>query len=198
MFLIVYVGAIAILFLFVIMMLSIKEVEIHSLLTPYNILIFLAMLLITINFLSYHQISEGNYETMDIINRNQFFPLMTQEHIPFVFQVFPLDWWNFPRSAFLDDLENGYWLDYSKNTGEAVYSSKQGYMLGSVLFTDYVLYLIAAAIILLVAMIGAIVLTFRQRSGVKKQSYFSQISRERSDGVEMIEVKSNEGVKFDD
>ena len=40
--------------------------------------------------------------------------------------------------------------------------------------------------ILLVAMIGAIVLTFRQRSGVKRQSYFSQISRERSDGVELL------------
>ena len=43
--------------------------------------------------------------------------------------------------------------------------------------------------ILLVAMIGAIVLTFRQRSGVKRQSYFSQISRERSDGVELIDVE---------
>ena len=43
--------------------------------------------------------------------------------------------------------------------------------------------------ILLVAMIGAIVLTFRQRSGVKRQSYFSQISRERSDGVELIDVQ---------
>ena len=52
--------------------------------------------------------------------------------------------------------------------------------------------------ILLVAMIGAIVLTFRKRSGVKTQSYLSQISRERPDGVEMIDVKSNEGVKFDD
>ena len=52
--------------------------------------------------------------------------------------------------------------------------------------------------ILLVAMIGAIVLTFRQRSGVKKQSYFSQISREKSDGVEMIDVESNKGVKSDD
>ena len=38
--------------------------------------------------------------------------------------------------------------------------------------------------ILLVAMIGAIVLTFRQRPGVKRQSYFKQISRERVDGVE--------------
>ena len=52
--------------------------------------------------------------------------------------------------------------------------------------------------ILLVAMIGAIVLTFRQRSGVKKQSYFSQISRERSDGVELLMLRANKGVKSDD
>ena len=52
--------------------------------------------------------------------------------------------------------------------------------------------------ILLVAMIGAIVLTFRQRPGVKKQSYFSQISRERQDSIEIVDVKSNEGVKSDD
>ena len=52
--------------------------------------------------------------------------------------------------------------------------------------------------ILLVAMIGAIVLTYRKRSGVKTQSYFSQISRERSEGVELIDVENNKGVKFDD
>ena len=52
--------------------------------------------------------------------------------------------------------------------------------------------------ILLVAMIGAIVLTFRKRTGVKTQSYLKQISRERSDGVEVLEVESNKGVKIDD
>ena len=52
--------------------------------------------------------------------------------------------------------------------------------------------------ILLVAMIGAIVLTFRQRQGVKKQSYLKQISRERIEGVEVLEVASNKGVKIDD
>ena len=52
--------------------------------------------------------------------------------------------------------------------------------------------------ILLVAMVGAIVLTFRQREGVKKQSYIKQISRERSEGVEVLEVPSNRGVKIDD
>ena len=47
-------------------------------------------------------------------------------------------------------------------------------------------------------MIGAIVLTFRQREGVKKQSYLKQISRERSEGVDVVEVPYNKGVKIDD
>ena len=52
--------------------------------------------------------------------------------------------------------------------------------------------------ILLVAMIGAIVLTFRKRDGVKKQSYIKQISRERYEGVEILDIESNKGVKIDD
>jgi len=70
--------------------------------------------------------------------------------------------------------------------------------IGYVLYTDYIHIFQLSGMILLVAMIGAIVLTFRQRSGVKRQSYFSQISRERSDGVELIDVESNKGVKSDD
>ena len=70
--------------------------------------------------------------------------------------------------------------------------------IGYVLYTDYIHIFQLSGMILLVAMIGAIVLTFRQRSGVKRQSYFSQISREKSDSVEMVEVQSNKGVKVDD
>ena len=47
-------------------------------------------------------------------------------------------------------------------------------------------------------MIGAIVLTFRKREGIKIQSYVKQISRERFEGVEVLEVESNKGVKIDD
>ena len=46
-------------------------------------------------------------------------------------------------------------------------------------------------------MIGAIVLTYRQRSGVKRQSYFKQISRDRKDGIELVDVENNKGVKID-
>ena len=70
--------------------------------------------------------------------------------------------------------------------------------IGYVLYTDYIHIFQLCGMILLVAMVGAIVLTFRQRSGVKRQSYFSQISRERSDSVELMDVPSNQGVKSDD
>ena len=70
--------------------------------------------------------------------------------------------------------------------------------IGSVLYTDYIHLFQLSGMILLVAMIGAIVLTFRQRTGLKRQSYFKQISRERSEGVELKEVHSNKGVKIDD
>ena len=70
--------------------------------------------------------------------------------------------------------------------------------LGQVLYTDYIHIFQISGMILLIAMIGAIVLTFRQREGVKKQSYLKQISRERSEGVEVLEVASNKGVKIDD
>jgi len=70
--------------------------------------------------------------------------------------------------------------------------------IGYVLYTDYIHIFQLSGMILLVAMIGSIVLTYRKRSGVKTQSYFSQISRERSEGVELIDVENNKGVKFDD
>ena len=70
--------------------------------------------------------------------------------------------------------------------------------LGQILYTDYIHVFQISGMVLLVAMIGAIVLTFRQREGVKKQSYLKQISRERTEGVEVLEVASNKGVKIDD
>jgi NADH-quinone oxidoreductase subunit J len=70
--------------------------------------------------------------------------------------------------------------------------------LGQILYTDYIHVFQLSGMILLVAMIGAIVLTFRKREGVKKQSYLKQISRERSEGVEILEVETNKGVKIDD
>ena len=76
-------------------------------------------------------------------------------------------------------------------------TSSNTHSIGQVLYTDYIHLFQLSGMILLVAMIGAIVLTFRKRSGVKKQSYFKQISRERYEGVELVEVESNKGVKID-
>ena len=69
--------------------------------------------------------------------------------------------------------------------------------LGNVIYTDYIHLFQLSGMVLLVAMIGAIVLTFRQRSGVKRQSYFKQISRDRKDGIELVDVENNKGVKID-
>ena len=72
------------------------------------------------------------------------------------------------------------------------------HQLGLVMYTDYILYFQMAGIILLLSMIGAILLTFRQRKGVKKQSYFNQISRNPSSSIDLKEVETNKGIKIDD
>ena len=68
----------------------------------------------------------------------------------------------------------------------------------NILYTDYIHLFQLSGMILLVAMIGAIVLTYRKRSGIKRQNYLSQISREKSEGVSLVDVKSNQGVKINE
>ena len=46
-------------------------------------------------------------------------------------------------------------------------------------------------------MIGAIVLTYTKRQGVKTQSYFTQVSREKKTSIQLVEADSNKGVKID-
>jgi NADH-quinone oxidoreductase subunit J len=70
--------------------------------------------------------------------------------------------------------------------------------LGSVLYTDYIYLFQISGMILLVAMIGAITLTFSKRDNIKRQSYFSQIERDKNSAIELIEVESGKGVKIDD
>ena len=69
--------------------------------------------------------------------------------------------------------------------------------LGNVIYTEYIHLFQLSGMILLVAMIGAIVLTFRKRAGLKRQSYFRQISREKNEGVDLVKVEKNKGVKID-
>ena len=72
------------------------------------------------------------------------------------------------------------------------------HQIGQVMYTDYILYFQISGIILLLSMIGAILLTYRKREGVKRQSYISQISREPASSIEIKEVEFDEGVKLDD
>ena len=70
--------------------------------------------------------------------------------------------------------------------------------IGNIIYTDYIHLFQLAGLILLVSMIGAIVLTYRKREGIKKQSYFKQISREKKEAVTLVEVESNKGINLDD
>ena len=151
--LIVYVGAVAVLFLFVVMMLNVAQ------------------------------------------QKNQWFvSTKSSSHIPvgllvsliiFFELIIVVGGWKYKP-----DILNSSTITISETTTNT-------HSLGNVLYTDYIHLFQLSGMILLVAMIGAIVLTFRERSGLKRQSYFKQISRERKDGVEVVDVESNKGVKID-
>ena len=70
--------------------------------------------------------------------------------------------------------------------------------IGNVLYTEHLHYFQISGLILLVAMIGAILLTFRRKDSLKRQDITTQVSRERSDSVILKEVETFEGVKIND
>ena len=70
--------------------------------------------------------------------------------------------------------------------------------LGNILYTDYIHLFQISGMILLIAMIGAITLTFSKKENIKRQSYFDQIQREKASGVSLVEVESGKGIKLDD
>ena len=153
--LIVYVGAVAVLFLFVVMMLNVAQ------------------------------------------QKNQWFlSSQSSRHIPigliistiiFFELIIVIGGWKYKPELF-----------EKTNSTSSFEGISNTHSLGQILYTDYIHVFQISGMVLLVAMIGAIVLTFRQREGVKKQSYIKQISRERSEGVEVLEVQFNKGVKIDD
>ena len=152
--LIVYVGAVAVLFLFVVMMLNVAQQKNQWFLSK----------------------SSSNHIPIGlIISAIIFFEL-----------IMVVGGWKYKPE--LENINNSLLLSEISNT----------HSLGQILYTDYIHVFQISGMILLVAMIGAIVLTYRQREGVKKQSYVKQISRERSEGVEVLEVSSNKGVKIDE
>ena len=152
--LIVYVGAVAVLFLFVVMMLNVAQ------------------------------------------QKNQWFNSeATSAHIPigliistiiFFELIIVIGGWKYKPELL------------NQNNNQISNEISNTHSLGQVLYTDYIHVFQISGMILLIAMIGAIVLTFRKREGVKTQSYLKQISRERSEGIEVLEVPSNTGVKIDD
>ena len=77
-------------------------------------------------------------------------------------------------------------------------NSTNTHSIGNVMYTDYILYFQLSGVILLLAMIGAIILTYRKRENVKTQSYLKQISRDKSSAVMLKDIEFNKGVKIDD
>ncbi len=150
--LIVYVGAVAVLFLFVVMMLNVAEQK----------------------------------QSWFIGKRSTHLPTgLIVSVLIFLEILVVIGGWKYK-----DNLMSSSTLELSSITNT--------HQLGMVMYTDYILYFQLAGIILLLSMIGAILLTFRKRSGVKKQSYLKQISRNPLSSVELKEVQSNKGVKVDD
>ena len=66
--------------------------------------------------------------------------------------------------------------------------------LGDVLYTKYIYLFQTAGMILLTAMVGAIVLTLRQRPGVRKQVIRDQLTRRREDAVELKKIQPGQGI----
>ncbi|MGA0600707.1 NADH-quinone oxidoreductase subunit J [Caulobacter sp. KR2-114] len=67
--------------------------------------------------------------------------------------------------------------------------------IGRVLYTDYIYFFQAAGLVLLVAMIGAIVLTLKHREGVKRQNISAQVARTPAKGMRIVTIKSGEGIE---
>ena len=143
---IVYVGAVAVLFLFVVMMLDIKTTIEKS-----NILQYMPIGL----FIGFVFIAEL---VIVLINTKL-------------------------------ELSNMQILSNPLNKFAELSNTKA---IGSVLYTDYILHFQLAGVILLVAMIGSIVLTLRERTGVKRQSVVEQLSR--SSKIDLVDVDSNKGI----
>ncbi|WP_373502402.1 NADH-quinone oxidoreductase subunit J [Aestuariivirga sp.] len=66
--------------------------------------------------------------------------------------------------------------------------------LGRILYTDFIYYFQAAGLVLLVAMVGAIVLTLRHKEGVKRQNIADQVARNPATAIEIIKVKPGQGI----
>jgi NADH-quinone oxidoreductase subunit J len=147
---IVYVGAVAVLFLFVVMMLDIDFRQLRQGFMSYLPLGALVGVIILVQLVMVVGFGEVG---------------------------------NLQLNAAIEGLQNGPANDVDNTTA-----------IGKILYTDYVYPFQIAGLVLLVAMIGAIVLTLRQRPGVRKQKPSQQLDRQRSEVVEVRKVQSGGGV----
>ncbi len=146
---VVYVGAVAVLFLFVVMMLDINFVEMRQ------------------GFL-------------------QYLPIGALIGLVLLAELVMLGGaWVFAPEALEVAAGGPTALDPELSNTEA---------LGRLLYTHYAYLFIAAGMVLLTAMIGAIVLTLRQRANVRRQSISAQIGRRRNESIEVRKVPSRTGV----
>ena len=90
----------------------------------------------------------------------------------------------------------GNFTPLSKSTFDSSISNTHA--LGNILYTDYIHLFQISGIILLVAMIGAITLTFSRRENVKRQSYFAQINRDKDSAVSLVDVENRKGVNLNE
>ena len=67
--------------------------------------------------------------------------------------------------------------------------------LGHILYTDYIYYFQTAGLILLVAMIGAIVLTLRHKPDARRQSISRQVGRRPADAIELVDIEPGQGAQ---
>ena len=76
----------------------------------------------------------------------------------------------------------------------AIDSVSNSHALGRLIYTDYAYLFQTAGLILLVAMVGAIVLTLRRRDGVRRQKISGQVGRRSSTAIEVVKVQSGSGI----
>ena len=143
---IVYVGAVAVLFMFVVMMLNINFKEIKSRLTKYLPLGVLIGLVLFVEL-----------------------GLVFGDFVPALS----------PKG------------DKNLLINEEIENTRQ---LGLVLYTDFIIYFQLAGIVLLIAMLGAIVLTHQRRKDVKKQDILTQIYRDPDNSIELKDIKPGQGL----
>lgn len=145
--LIVYVGAVAVLFLFVVMMLDVDFAELKS-----GFLSYLPVgMLVGVVLLGEIILAAGAW----VLN------------------------------PALKDLENKTLINPNLTNTESF---------GRVLYTEHLYYFEAAGLLLLIAMVGAIVLTLHQREGVRRQNIAAQVGRKRKDSIEIKKVETGQGI----